>query len=268
MLCLPDSLGTVAQPVRCSPSVGSWNWGAALRTRVAFQSFSAPEEQPCLQPNGSLVWSCRIYDLFPVVQTGRVFVGTIPHLNPGLLLKWLGEPELRAFSLYHMAAQPHLSLQTNLSRFFFFFFTIWKGWEDSKSSSSGSSLTIPSSIHLFPYLIINTQEEPGGSCNTSFRALSAKHTILSLANPTFHKTPHHHSAKVSAILWTVFPPVSDNKVLISVWDLTRIKLPIHISGLGCTQNSPHWYPSHSFKATSPSPGVSQTHSASRYHNLD
>lgn len=31
MFCLPHPLGTVAQPLRCSPSVRSWNRGAALR---------------------------------------------------------------------------------------------------------------------------------------------------------------------------------------------------------------------------------------------
>lgn len=144
----------------------------------------------------------------------------------------------------HMLSSPNGCPATPvLSKRLFLILYSTEGWEFSQSSSSGSFLTIPSSIHLFlSYFAVSTGEEPSCPDNSLLRHVPTTSVILSLANSTFPQTLEHSSARFAAALWIVFPPGSDNKVLISVWDLTGIKLSIHVPGLAGTSQLFHWRP--------------------------
>lgn len=93
----------------------------------AAQRLSCPclSPPPQLNPTGSLLPP-------PHLHPASADIATWVRLTHVLWTKWW---------LSHVC-----SLQMNFSRFF----TIRRGWEYSRSLSSGSSFTIPSSIHLFP----------------------------------------------------------------------------------------------------------------------
>ena len=133
--------------------------------------------------------------------------------------------------LYWVVGQPHPwhSLQDKLSPFFQY------GQDENFPSlqvqvSFYSTISSSVPLSLLSTSVRRNQDTPSTLC---LDISSAKHPVSSVTNSTFHRTPEHRSSQVLCHFITkiTFPPVSNNMFFISIWDVTRIALNVHISSV-------------------------------------